>query len=106
MKLSTLQKFILRKTLGSGRARTARNVLLDFYKNKKEMPAKDLQVKIITQSLERLIAKGLITGFGRKTQEKMFIDFIQLTAPGRKVARKLLGQQVSLPFPKRKKNKK
>jgi len=101
MKLSTLQKFILRKTLASGKAKTARNILLDFYKNKKKVPKKELKVKIITQSLERLIDKGLIIGWGHKTQEKFFIDNIKLTTRGRKLACSLLGRQVPLPFKKK-----
>jgi hypothetical protein len=53
----------------------------------------------MTKSLERLIDKGLMIGYGRRTPEKWFIDEIRLTDVGKKAARKLLGQQQKLPLP-------
>ncbi len=98
MKLSDLQKYILKKTLVYSKTKLARSVFVDFYKKKKSVPAKEMQVKIITQSLERLIEKGLIIGYGHKTPEKYFITDIKLTLQGKKIAKSLFGKQIKLPF--------
>jgi len=98
MKLSVLQKYILRKVYVSGKARFSRQALLEYYRGCKIAPANKMQVKIITQSLERLIDKGLIIGYGHKTQEKFFIQEIKLTAAGKRAAKQSLGKQDSLPF--------
>lgn len=105
MKFSNLQKFILRKVYGACKDKLLRQEFNDFYKNKKKTPKKELKVKIITQSLERLIDKGLVIGWGHKTQEKFFIDSIKLTNLGRRQARDLLGRQVPLPFKKKRATK-
>lgn len=52
----------------------------------------------ITVSLDRLIKKGLLVGFGEITKEKVYIDKIRLTRLGREIAKKLLGEQKSLPL--------
>jgi hypothetical protein len=103
MKLSKLQRFILRKAYLSGRAKVTRQVFFAYYEHLKNAPKPKLQVQIITQSLERLIEKGLVIGYGKKTQEKLFIDFIQLTAKGKKIVKELLSKQTPLPFPKKSK---
>ncbi|MBI4092459.1 MAG: hypothetical protein HY420_00885 [Candidatus Kerfeldbacteria bacterium] len=60
---------------------------------------------VVTKSLESLIDKGLMVGYGRRTPKKWFIDEIRLTPSGRKLARKFLGEQLALPLNKsRKKN--
>lgn len=100
MKLSKLQRFILRKGYLTGRSKVIRQVFMSYYEHLKNPPTSKLQVNIITQSLERLIDKGLVVGYGKKTQEKLFIDSIQLTAKGKKVAKELLSKQTPLPFPK------
>ncbi len=98
MKLSKLQRFILKKAYLSDRFKVTRQVFMSYYENLKKSPANKLQVNIITQSLERLINKGLIVGYGRKTQEKLFIDSIQLTPKGKKMAKEFLSKQTPLPF--------
>lgn len=100
MKLSKLQRFILKKAYLSGRVKVTRQVFMTYYEHLKNAPANKLQVNIVTQSLERLIDKGLVVGYGKKTQEKLFIDSIQLTARGKKITRELLSKQTPLPFPK------
>ncbi len=54
--------------------------------------------KIITRSLERLIDKGLLVGYGLRTPQKWYIKEIRLTSLGRKAAKKLRGEQSRLPF--------
>ncbi len=105
MKLSGLQKFILRTVWNRQQPRVPRSLFLQFYQKRKNPPTLSKQIKIITQSLERLIDKGLIVGFGHKTKEKYFIKEVKLTAAGKKVARELLGKQAPLPIKLRKKAK-
>jgi len=101
MKLSKLQKFILRESSGS-RGKFKRNTLLKFYDKQKKPAKKEDQQKIISQSLESLIDKELMIGYGRRTPHKWFIEEIKLTAKGRRQARLLLGKQQALPLRLRK----
>jgi len=97
MRLSHLQKYILLSVLGT-KAKYKRNSFSKFYNKQKRPPKKEDQQGIITKSLERLIDKGLMVGYGRRTPEKWFIDEVRLTGKGRKESRKLFGQQQSLPL--------
>lgn len=98
MPLSHLQKYIIRQTGENTKNRLSRNVLTQYYSNKKKAPPLKLQANIITKSLERLINQGYLVGFGQKTQYKLFITHIKLTSSGKKMARKFLGQQAELPI--------
>lgn len=69
-----------------------------FYEHQKSKPKREDQVNIITKSLERLINRQLIIGFGVRTAYKWFIKEVQLTYKGRRVAKKLIGQQQRLPL--------
>lgn len=102
MKLSRLQKFILREASGA-KVKFKRNSLLKFYDKQKEPAKKEDQQQIISQSLESLIDKELIIGYGRRTPHKWFIEEIKLTAKGKRQARLLLGKQQALPLRLRKK---
>ena len=103
MNLSELQKYILKTTLQNDKARLSRNIFEKFYDNKKNSPSTKIRANIITKSIERLIDKGLLTGFGEKTQYKLFITHIKLTSRGKKIALKLLGEQTQFIFKNRKK---
>lgn len=97
MKLSHLQKFILKASV-NGKSRTKRATLLKYY-DKQKIAAKLIdQQGILTKSVERLIEKGLMIGYGRRTPEKWFIDEVSLTQVGVKETKKLFGQQQSLPL--------
>lgn len=104
MRLSNLQKYIL--LLGyEERGKFGRGRLLKFYEKsitsagrQKKQPKKEDQINIITKSLERLIDKGLLIGYGIRTPKKWFIKEIKLTAEGRRTARRLQGEQQVLPF--------
>ena len=85
MKLSKLQKFILLECLGR-KGKFKRQTLLRFYDKQKQPAKKEDQQKIISQSLERLIDKELMIGFGRRTPHKWFIEEIKLTAKGKRKA--------------------
>ncbi|MFA4937149.1 MAG: hypothetical protein WC575_02590 [Patescibacteria group bacterium] len=97
MRLSPLQKYILR-TCYSRQPKVSRKGFTRFYDVQKKRPKKDDIVSIITKSLESLIDKELMVGFGERTTHKWYIKEVKLTAKGRRVARKLLGEQQALPF--------
>ena len=99
MRLSSLQKFILKKCYQSKNSRIDRNRFLEFYKGDSKAK-KELHAKIITGSLESLIDKDLMTGFGSRTSHKWFIRQVSLTAKGKKQAQKLIGEQLKLKFRK------
>ena|SRR3989339_684112 len=101
MPLSKLQKFILREALGAKQSKVPRQIFNKFYDKTKNPPDTKIRTKIITKSLERIINKGLATGFGEKTQYKLFITHLKLTAKGRKIALSLLGKQTQFIFNKK-----
>jgi len=95
MRLSSLQKYILKRGY-YWRGKFNRSQLIDFYSNGKKVPKKEDQVNIITKSVERLIDRGLFTGYGVRTTEKWFIREIKITKVGLKVAKGLMGRQQKL----------
>ncbi|HLD28333.1 MAG TPA: hypothetical protein VJB67_01865 [Patescibacteria group bacterium] len=102
MKLSNLQKYILRQGLGSKSRRISKLVLVKFYGGQKNKPKTEDQINIITKSVERLISKKLVKGLGIKTAEKWFVKEVILTPFGIKQAKELLGKQQELPLKNRK----
>lgn len=102
MTLSRLQRFILTDLLNHRLARSPRRQLNSFYKRR--AAPKDIE-SVITKSLERLIDKELLVGYGRRTPHKWFIEEVRLTAAGRRLARRLLGEQQQFSFPSAMKKK-
>ncbi len=100
MQLSDLQRYILKQTFIHG-PRCDRSVFDAFYRKNR----KDEHIKIITRSIERLIAKGELIAHGHKTAEKFFIQTVQLTPKGRRVASQVVRQQQRLPLALAKKHK-
>lgn len=98
MRLSALQKYILLECSSSRSGRLNRSRLAKFYLKQKKKPKSSLITQIITQSIERLIDKELLVGFGVRTPHKWFIKEIKLTLQGKKQAKRLLGQQMKIPF--------
>jgi hypothetical protein len=98
MRLSKLQKYILLQCFERKYSKLDRTNLVDFYNSSKSKIKKQSQINSITVSLERLIKKGLLVGFGEITKEKVFIEKVRLTCLGREVAKKLLGEQRKLPL--------
>lgn len=107
--LSPLQKFLLKECLDS--AVTKRASLKKFYAKQAKSPkAEDPprlrsakrreagQQNAITKSLERLIDRGYMVGFGRRTPKMWFIESVRLTATGKRAGRSLLGKQQQIPF--------
>ena len=61
-------------------------------------PKRDDQINIITKSLERLIDRGYLVGYGTRTPKKWFVKEIKLTMMGRRAAKRLMGEQQILPL--------
>ena len=99
MPLSGLQKYILKTCYGLKRA-AVKGRFWKFYQSAKIIPSKTEQVKIISRSIDRLINKGYLVGYGEKTRSKWYIAEIRLTALGSRLAKKLLGEQTKFPFKK------
>ena len=104
MKLSVLQKYILKQCIQAKDKIVSKSILERFYSGKKNKP-KDT-INIITKSVDRLIKKELVTGYGWKTSHKWFIRQVKLTPKGKKIAKSLFGVQQKLPFRKSKSNPK
>ncbi len=98
MRLSPLQKFILKACYATANKVVGRAGFARFYETQKLKPKADDIVNIITNSLESLIDKGLVVGYGVRTPEKWYIKEVRLLPIGRKIAKKLLGEQQSLPL--------
>lgn len=98
MRLSKLQKYILIQAFGKQGKKISKPGLKKFYKTQKLKPKEEDLQGIITKSIERLIDKELMIGYGVRTPHKWFIQEIRLTTKGRKEAKKLLGEQQTLPL--------
>lgn len=81
MTFSSLQQYVIK--ICYGRDRVDRKIFADFYAEKKIKEI--LRTKIITKSLERLIDKGLMVGYGVRTPKKWFIKEVRLTGQGKKL---------------------
>ncbi len=95
MALSALQRYVLRECYTSRKPLVDRQAFAKYYA--KHVPPHSL-ADSITSSLERLIDRGLMVGFGRRTPKKWFIERVKLTPAGRRAARPLLGTQQRLPL--------
>jgi len=98
MRLSALQKYTLTQCYQARQQKLSRRVIDRYYQKQAETDPTDDMQSIITRSVERLIDKELLIGYGRRTAQKWFIDEIKLTARGRRLAKTLLGQQQRLPL--------
>lgn len=90
-KLSELQKYILVEVYNHNN-NCKKEDLLKFYRNKKNKPGRKDQHNNVTKSLERLIDRGLLVGYGRRTPQKWFMEKIELTGNGKKTAEKILSK--------------
>jgi len=89
--LSSLQENILKKCYGE-KGGINRKIFADFYGPKSEVKKAD-RVKIITQSLERMIDRGLMIGYGIRTPKKWFIKGVKITSLGKKELEKWLNRK-------------
>lgn len=95
--LSPLQKFILKECM-NGSVVIKREGFKKFYSKQAKPPKVEDQQNALTKSLERLIDRGYLIGFGRRTPKKWYIVEVKLTPRGRRKGRSLLGQQQRIPF--------
>ena len=102
MRLGPLQKYILIISR-TKQAPLSRNILLAYYKGRKDAPSPDDQINAVTKALEKMIVHNLIVAEGVKTAEKFFIKTIKITAEGRRAAKNIIGAQQSLPIKIKKK---
>jgi len=101
MTLSKLQQFILEECFDR-RAQCSRSIIDKNYEFSKSKAQKENFKKIITQSIERLIDRGLLVGYGMRTQEKFFITKIRLTLSGKRIANEFRkSKQKKLPLKKK-----
>ena len=100
MRLSSLQKYVLLRISEKG-GKVDRKMFRGFYDKQDKKASKKYQEKIITQSLERLIDRGLVTGFGKRTPQKWFVTQVFLTPKGCLAVKELLQEkQRKLPLRK------
>jgi len=86
--LSRLQQIILEACVDRGGCCSRRAIAHQLFQA--SLADERYQQTIVTRSVERLIARGLIVGRGTKTKEKLFIETICVTPAGR---RAILGIQ-------------
>ena len=99
MRLSSLQRYILLACNDAKGQRRERRGLEQFYDGETERPSeKDVQ-NAVTRSLERLIDKELLIGYGVRTPHRWYIKEIRLPPKGRRVVKELLAaNQTRLPL--------
>lgn len=98
--LSRLQQYILEECLARG-GQCQRRIFDNSPAAKHSHAQTENYKKIVTQSIERLIERGLAVGYGMKTKEKLFIEKVKITSAGRKQAQNLrLARQAKLPLHK------
>lgn len=95
MRLSPLQRHILGVCFVA-RGKVGRVPLQAFYNGKASRPKS--VVDVVTKTLERMIDKGLLVGLGVRTPKKWYIKEVRLTPLGRRVAKRLRGEQQKLPL--------
>lgn len=99
MRFSALQRAILLTTLDARTTTVPRRLLRGFYAGRSPAPSTKDQEGDLTRSIERLIDRGLLSGYGKRTPRKWFIESVRLTPEGRRVARRFQGEQQRLPLP-------
>ena len=83
MYFSPLQQYILKICFSKKGGKVKREVFTAFYA-KNQKVKKNLQTKIISKSLERLIDRRMLVGYGIRTTQKWFIKQVKTTVLGRK----------------------
>ena len=92
--VSQLQQYIVRQLLRKGSSHPRQFV--QYYQSVSKKPSRDDQLTIIARSIDRLIERGYLIGWGRKTKEKWFVEKVKLTPQGSAYAKKIRLQP--LPF--------
>ena len=96
--VSPLQQYILISCFLYGKDRVPREIFLQYYTKTGD---ERQRVKVVTRSIERLIERGYLVGYGIRTPKKWFIQQVRLTDKGKRAARELLStKQQAFPFEK------
>jgi len=90
MQFSSLQQHIIKSCHGR-REKVDRKIFIEFYKGKNIKES--LRTKIVTKSLERLIDKGMMVGYGVRTPKKWFIKEVRITSLGKKMWQEWLNRK-------------
>jgi len=93
MLLSGLQQYILLQCLKQSPRKKAEFVA--FYQVSKV--DKEIALKDIVKSIDRLVARDLLKARGVKTAKKWYTDTVSLTPKGRKKALSLIKERERLP---------
>ena len=97
MHFSTLQKYMILLVFELAKGKfIGREQMQRFYDTMKARPERP--EKSVAQSIERLIARGIFIGYGYRVAHRWYIQKVRLTPEGKKVAKRLLGEQQTLPF--------
>ncbi len=99
MRFSALQKYIIKSCYLSSADEVPRQTFMRHYQGLAHPPKRDDQVNSLTKSLESLIDRSLLKGYGVRTPRKWFISKVKLTPLGKKTARRLMSNQPPLPLP-------
>ena len=106
MRLSLLQKYILRSVYENRLKRFPRDSFVEFYRSRNPLKLPlvkgETVVNSVTKSIERMIDKELMVGYGVRTPHKWYIQEVRLMPKGRRIARSLRGEQMKLPLISRK----
>ncbi|HOX60571.1 MAG TPA: hypothetical protein PLV72_01025 [Candidatus Magasanikbacteria bacterium] len=92
MTLSPLQKYILVRCLERN-TKVDRKVFCAFYANREKKPKEKYLQNVITNSLESLIDREYLVGYGKRTPHKWFMTHVELTARGFDAAEEVLREK-------------
>lgn len=95
MRLSSLQKYIL-TAAREAKGKFGRERLMKFFEERADEQSRKEKMDSLTKALERMIDRELMTGYGVRTPHKWYIKEIKLTPKGRKLAKKIYGEQQTL----------
>lgn len=95
MRLSTLQKQLVLLCVDRA-GKCVRGILDSAYEHDHPSMGRKTAQNVVTKALENLIDKGFMVGEGVRTRKKWYIKAVRLTPVGKKLARKLSGEQLSM----------
>ncbi len=99
MKFSELQKYVLINCYLAHPQARRKEYFFNFYNRDNTIKNRKIVQDIIHNSLESLVRRDLLVAWGKKTSKKWFIEKVQLTIGGGKIARGLVaGRQKKLPI--------
>ena len=92
--LSSLQQHILKACVRKN-GKVPVESFLSFY-GKEALDESEASRKAIRKSIDRLIFREFLTGYGSKTTHKLYINEVRITLKGRKATSEFLPKQLAL----------